>query len=186
MGANQPIFYIHDKRIVDETLKGTFTYKGSKSGLGGLIDNEADAGGFPNFANETRPTDWDTDHDGLPNWWEKAFGLNENSKAGDFSDANSDTDKDGFTQLDNYLDWLAQPHFFINSGEKLTLDAKEYFKGYEIKPIYTFSDVVNGKVATKGSTIEFTSAQKGLASFKITVTDKDGDTMSRIVNVFVK
>ncbi len=186
VGANQPFFDKQDNRIVEETLKGTFTYKGSKSGLGGLIDNEKDAGGFPNFASETRPADWDTDHDGLPNWWEKAFDLNENSKAGDFSDANSDTDKDGFTQLDNYLDWLAQPHFFINSGEKLTLDAKEYFKGYEKKPIYTFSDVVNGKVATKGSTIEFTSTQKGLASFKITVTDKDGDSMNRIINVFVK
>lgn len=186
VGANQPFFDKHDKRIVDETLKGTYTYKGSKSGLGGMIDNEADAGGFPNFANEKRPTDWDTDHDGLPNWWEKAFGLNENSKAGDFSDANSDADKDGFTQLDNYLDWLAQPHFFINSGEKLTLDAKDFFKGYEKKPVYTFSDVVNGKVTTKGSTIEFTSAQKGLASFKITVTDKDGDSMNRIINVFVK
>jgi hypothetical protein len=186
VGANQPFFDKHDVRIVDETLKGTFTYKGSKSGLGGLIDNESDAGGFPNFANETRPTDWDTDHDGLPNWWEKTFGLNENSKAGDFSDANLDKDKDGFTQLDDYLDWMAKPHFFINSGEKLTLDAKDYFKGYEKKPVYTFSDVVNGKVTAKGSTIEFSATQKGLASFKITVTDKDGDTMTRVVNVFVK
>ena len=186
VGANQPFFDKHDNRIVDETLKGTFTYKGSKSGLGGLIDNESDAGGFPNFANETRPTDWDTDHDGLPNWWEKANGLNENSKSGDFSDANSDKDKDGFTQLDEYLDWMAKPHFFINSGEKLTLDAKDYFKGYEKNPVYTFADVANGKVTTKGSAIEFTTVQKGLASFKITVTDKDGDTMTRSVNVFVK
>jgi hypothetical protein len=186
VGANQPFFDKHDNRIVDETLNGTFTFKGSKSGLGGLIDNEADAGGFPNFANEKRPTDWDTDHDGLPNWWEKAKGLNENSKAGDFSDANSDTDKDGFTQLDDYLDWMAKPHFFINSGEKLNLDAKDYFKGYEKKPVYTFSDVANGKVDAKGSAIEFTATKKGLASFKITVTDKDGDTMTRVINVFVK
>lgn len=118
VGANQPFFGKHDNRIIDETLKGTFTYKGSKSGLGGMIDNEQDAGGWPNFVSETRPADWDTDHDGLPNWWEKAFGLNENSPSGDFSDANSDTDKDGFTQLDNYLDWLAQPHFFINLKDK--------------------------------------------------------------------
>lgn len=186
VGANQPFFDKHDNRIVDETLKGTFTYKGSKSGLGGLIDNEADAGGFPNFANEKRPADWDTDHDGLPNWWEEAKGLNPNSAANDFSDANSDMDKDGFTQLDDYLDWMAKPHFFVNSGGKLSLDAKDYFKGYEKKPVYTFSEVANGKVTIKGSTIEFTDSKKGLASFKITVTDKDGDAMSRIVNVFVK
>lgn len=186
VGANQPFFDKHDNRIVDETLKGTFTYKGSKSGLGGMIDNEQDAGGWPNFVSETRPADWDTDHDGLPNWWEKAFGLNENSKAGDFSDANQDTDKDGFTQLDNYLDWLAQPHFFVNSGEKKTLTAADYFKGYENKPVYTFSDLKNGKVVLKGKEIQFTAVEKGFASFVLTVKDADGDSMSRTINFFVK
>jgi hypothetical protein len=186
VGANQPFFDKHDNRIVDETLKGTFTYKGSKSGLGGMIDNEQDAGGWPNFATETRPADFDTDHDGLPNWWEKAFGLNENSKAGDFSDANQDTDKDGFTQLDNYLDWLAQPHFFLNSGEKKTLNVADYFKGYEKKPVYTFSDLKNGKAVLKGKEIQFTTVEKGFASFILTVKDADGDSMNRTINFFVK
>lgn len=186
VGANQPFFDKHDNRIVDETLKGTFTYKGSKSGLGGMIDNEQDAGGWPNFASETRPADWDTDHDGLPNWWEKAFGLNENSASGDFSDANQDADKDGFTQLDNYLDWLAQPHFFVNSREKKTLMATDYFKGYENKPVYTFSDLKNGKVVLKGKEIQFTAVEKGFASFVLTVKDADGDSMRRTINFFVK
>ncbi len=186
VGANQPFFDKHDKRIVEETLKGTFTYKGSKSGLGGLIDNEADAGGFPNFAAETRPADWDTDHDGLPNWWEKAFGLNENSKAGDFSDANSDTDKDGFTQLDNYLDWLAQPHYFVKSAEKTSLTVADFFKGYEKKPVYTFSEVKNGKVVLKGKEVQFTPSGKGFGSFIISVKDSEGDSMSRTIHFFVK
>lgn len=186
VGATQPFFDKHDNRIIDETLKGTFTYKGSKSGLGGMIDNEADQGGWPNFASDTRPADWDTDHDGLPNWWEKAFGLNENSKAGDFSEANSDADKDGFTQLDNYLDWMAQPHFFVNLGEKTVLSASDYFKGYENKPVYTFSNLKNGKVDLKGKEIQFSTVEKGLASFVITVKDADGDSMSRTINFFVK
>ncbi|OMQ10378.1 polysaccharide lyase family 1 protein [[Flexibacter] sp. ATCC 35103] len=186
VGANQPFFDKHDNRIVDETLKGTYTYKGSKSGLGGMIDNEQDAGGWPNFVSETRPADWDTDHDGLPNWWEKALGLNENSKIGDFSDANSDMDKDGFTQLDNYLDWMLTPHYFVNSGEKKVLSAEDYFKGYENKPVYTFSDLKNGKVILKGKDIEFTSIEPGFASFILTVKDADGDSMSRTINFFVK
>ncbi|MEP6804978.1 MAG: T9SS C-terminal target domain-containing protein [Flavobacterium sp.] len=186
VGANQPFFDKHDNRIVDETLKGTFTYKGSKSGLGGMIDNEQDAGGWPNFATETRPADFDTDHDGLPNWWEKAFGLNENSKAGDFSDASLDADKDGFTQLDEYLDWMAQPHFFINSGEKAALSAADYFKGYENKPVYSFSDLKNGQVVLKGKEIQFTAIEPGFASFILTVKDADGDSMSRTINFFVK
>lgn len=186
VGANQPFFDKHDNRIIDETLKGSFTYKGSKSGLGGMIDNEADQGGWPNFASETRSADWDTDHDGLPNWWEKAFGLNENSKAGDFSDANSDPERDGFTELDNYLDWLAQPHYFVNSGEKVVLYATDYFKGYEKSPVYTFSELKNGKVVLKGKEIQFTTVEKGFASFVITVKDADGDSMSRKINFFVK
>ena len=186
VGANQPFFDKHDNRIINETLKGTFTYKGSKSGLGGMIDNEQDAGGWPNFASETRPADWDTDHDGLPNWWEKAFGLNENSASGDFSDPNSDTDKDGFTQLDNYLDWLAQPHYFINLKDKKVLNAADYFKGFENKPVYTFSDVKNGKANLKGKEIQFTASDKGFASFIVTVKDADGDSMSRTINFFVK
>jgi hypothetical protein len=186
VGANQPFFDKHDVRIVDETLKGTYSFKGSKSGLAGMIDSEKDLGSLPVYPSEKRSSDWDTDHDGLPNWWEEAKGLNPNSAANDFSDTNLDKDKDGFTQLDDYLDWMAKPHFFINSGGKLTLDAKDYFKGYEKKPVYSFSDVTNGKVAEKGSKIEFTPKQKGLTSFKITVKDKDGDTMSRMINVFVK
>ncbi|SEO66577.1 hypothetical protein SAMN05444671_4108 [Flavobacterium sp. CF108] len=186
VGANQPFFDKHDNRVIDETLKGTFTFKGSKSGLGGMIDNEQDAGGWPNFASETRPADWDTDHDGLPNWWEKTFGLNENSKAGDFSDANQDVDKDGFTQLDNYLEWLAQPHYFVNSGEKKVLNAVDYFKGYENKAVYTFTDLKNGKFVLKGKEIEFTAVEKGFASFVLTVKDADGDSMSRTINFFVK
>ncbi len=187
VGANQPFFDKHDIRIINETQKGNYTFKGSKSGLGGLIDNEADQGGWPNFATENRASDWDTDHDGLPNWWEKAKGLNENSKAGDFSDANADKDKDGFTQLDDYLNWMAQPHFFIKSGEKLALDAKEYFKGYENKPTFVISEISNGKGEMKGSTVEFVAPKDSVfGTFTITVTDKDGDSMSRIFNVFVK
>jgi hypothetical protein len=186
VGANQPFFDQHDNRIVDETLKGTSTYKGSKSGLAGMIDNEEDVGGWPNFASENRPADWDTDHDGLPNWWEKAFSLNENSKAGDFSDANQDTDKDGFTQLDTYLDWMAQPHYFVNSGDKKVLNTTDFFKGYENKPVYTFSDLKNGKVVLQGKEIQFTAIEKGLASFILTVKDADGDSMNRTINFFVK
>ncbi|GGF06711.1 pectate lyase family protein [Flavobacterium limi] len=186
VGANQPFFDKHDNRIIDETLKGTFTYKGSKSGLGGMIDNESDAGGWPEFASETRPADWDTDHDGLPDWWEKAFSLNENSKAGDFSDANSDLEEDGFTQLDNYLDWMAQPHFFVKSGEQTVLNAADYFKGYEASPVFTFSDLTNGRVVLKGKEVQFRPIEPGLASFVLTVKDADGDTMSRTINFLVK
>jgi len=186
VGASEPFFDKHDNRIIQETLKGTFTYKGSKSGLGGMIDSEKDLGNLGEYASEKRPENWDTDHDGLPNWWETARGLNENSKAGDFADTNLDADKNGFTQLDEYLDWMAQPHFFINAGEKKELSAVDYFKGYEKKPVYSFSDVKNGSASVKGNTIQFSTKEKGFASVVITVKDSDGDSMSRTINFFVK
>ncbi|MBF4517807.1 T9SS C-terminal target domain-containing protein [Flavobacterium sp. ANB] len=186
VGASEPFFDKHDNRIIGETLKGTFTFKGSKSGLGGMIDSDKDLGDSSEYASEKRSSDWDTDHDGLPNWWEVAHNLNENSKAGDFSDTNSDIDKDGYTQLDEYLDWMSKPHYFINAGEKKELSAIDYFKGYENKPVYSFSEVKNGKVTVKGNTIEFNTTGKGLASFVITVKDADGDSMSRKINFFVK
>ena len=45
----------------------------------------------------------DTDHDGMPDDWERMHGLNPN----DPSDANRDCNGDGYTNLEKYLDWLA-------------------------------------------------------------------------------
>jgi hypothetical protein len=186
VGANQPLFDQHDNRIIQETLAGSYHFKGSKSGLPGMIDNEQDAGGWPQYPKEERAADWDTDQDGLPNWWEEVEGLNTASAKDDFSDTNSDTDKDGFTQLDAYLDWMAKPHYFIAAGAQKELSADTFFKGYTDKPVYTVSDIKNGKVAVKGNTIQFKAAEKGLASFKITVKDAAGDTLSRLINLAVK
>lgn len=186
VGANQPTIDKHDARIINETLKGTYTFKGSKSGLPGMIDTEEDAGGFPKYANETRSKDWDTDHDGLPNWWEEAHGLNVQSASDDFSDANSDQDKNGYTQLEEYLHWMGQPHYFVTLEEPLEFSIVNYFKGYEKSPVYGFSEVKNGEVSMKDGIIRFKATQKGLASFNITVKDAEGDTMTRTINVYIK
>lgn len=186
VGATQPSQDNHDKRIINETLKGTYTYKGSKSGLPGMIDTELDTGGFPNYASEMRPDTWDTDHDGLPNWWEMLHGLNPNSSTGDFSDSNNDHDKDGFTQLEDYLNWMAQPHYFMASEDKIELNIEDYFKGYENNPQYNFSEIVNGEVELKGGNLKFSPLKKGLASFNISVKDTDGDSMVRTINVLVR
>jgi hypothetical protein len=81
---------------------------------------------------------------------------------------------------------MAQPHFFINSGENKEFSAADYFKGYEKKPVYTFSDLKNGKIILKGKDIQFTAIESGFASVVITVKDEDGDSMSRAINFFVK
>lgn len=186
VGANQPNQDAHDQRIINETLKGSYTFKGLKSGLPGMIDTEHDAGGFPKYASDERQEDWDTDHDGLPNWWEEVFGLNPNSNENDFSDANSDDNKDGFTQLEDYLNWMSQPHYFVTLGDSLIINIADYFKGYEKKAVYNLSKITNAKVSLKNNKIKFRALKKGMASFEVSVKDAEGDTMTRHINIYVK
>lgn len=185
VGANQPVFDTHDQRIINETLKGTYTYKGSKSGLGGMIDHQDDAGGWENYPNESRDANWDTDQDGLPNWWEESKGLNVNSIKGDFADANEGTGK-GFTQLEDYLNWMAQPHYFVNATESLKIDVESLFKGFTDKPKYTIVKEENSSASISKKEVVFKATKKGFASLEVRVEDADGDSMNRIINVFVK
>lgn len=186
IGANQPVFDDHDIRIVNETLQGTYTYKGSKSGLPGIPDTHTDVGGWEEYPELKREANWDTDKDGLPDWWEKIYKLNPDSKKDDFSDANADPDKDGFTHLDNYLSWMANPHHFIKKGEVIKFDLKRLFRGFTESPVYTVKNTENGKVALIGNVAQFTSNNAGLASAEFTVTDKNGNSMVRKVGVYIE
>jgi hypothetical protein len=67
---------------------------------GRLIDSQDEVGGWPALE---RGTPWqDGDGDGLPDAWESAHGLD----PGNAADGARDTDGDGYTQLENWLDDL--------------------------------------------------------------------------------
>jgi len=185
VGCTQPVFDDHDIRVVKETLNGTTTFRGSVSGVAGLPDNEADVGGFESYPTTSRAANWDSDGDGLPDWWETAYGLNLHSAAGDYSDANADTDRDGFTQLDNYLQWMAKPHFFTTMGASVAVDLAQAFVGYTSSPSYSSANAVNGTVTIAGTTATFRPTRCGLASFTLTVRDSAGSSMSKPMVAFV-
>ena len=103
VGCNVPMLDDHDKRVIEETRTGTTTYKGSKSGLPGLPDSQDDVGGWEDYPVIHRPDNWDTDGDGMPNKWEETVGLNPD----DSNDGTLDSDGDGYTNLEDYLSWLA-------------------------------------------------------------------------------
>ncbi|MBP8303253.1 MAG: T9SS C-terminal target domain-containing protein, partial [Phycisphaerae bacterium] len=103
VGCTVPALDDHDKRVIEETRKGTAAYKGSKTGLPGLPDTQADVGGWEDYPEVRRPADWDTDGDGMPNAWEKKKGLNPD----DPSDGAADANQDGYTNLEEYLNGLA-------------------------------------------------------------------------------
>ncbi len=70
---------------------------GVRDGTGRLIDSQSEVGGFPELSSLPAPVD--TDRDGMPDDWEKANKLNPK----DPEDRNADKDKDGYTNLEEYL-----------------------------------------------------------------------------------
>ena len=84
-----------DKRIINEVLSGTFTY-----GNGGIIDSQDDVGGLPEL--KSLPAPQDSDQDGMPDYWEKEYGLNPDNP----EDRNHDKDQDGYTNLEEYLNGI--------------------------------------------------------------------------------
>ena len=102
-----------DTRYTEEARTGTVTVAGSVTGTKGQIDLVKD---IPEYANgyvlpdgngNTRPANFDTDSDGIPDEWETANGLNPNDK----SDGNLytlDSEKKWYTNLEVYLNSLVE------------------------------------------------------------------------------
>lgn len=90
-----------DARIAADVLAGTGTITGSVSKRPGIIDTQADAGGWPELAKGEAPVD--TDLDGIPDEWEKAHGLNPADK----NDA-SCIAPSGYTWVEEYINSLVK------------------------------------------------------------------------------
>ena len=102
VGCNFPVQDELDRRILEEVRTGTARFRGSRTGLPGLPDSQADVGGWEEYPEVHRPPGWDTDDDGMPDGWERRAGLN----PADPADAHQDRDGDGYTNLEEYLGWL--------------------------------------------------------------------------------
>lgn len=108
-GCTLPKRDVIDNRIVDEVRNGYATYEGTfykklkkvkdASKKTGIIDSQEDVGGWPLLKSAPAPAD--SDHDGMPDEWEKKNGLNPNDPA----DGNT-VNEDGYTNLEKYLNSL--------------------------------------------------------------------------------
>ena len=123
VGANFPKSDVIDLHIIKDARDGTAEYTGTKGptygdrpspNFAGIIDEPTDdksALGSPNFPwpdYQTYNVPVDSDHDGIPDEWEKAHGLNPNDPA----DANGDVNGDGYTNLEKYLNSLVGEYSF--------------------------------------------------------------------------
>jgi len=83
---------------VDERIIGNI-----RAGRGHIIDSQWEVGGWPEYRCADVPVD--SDRDGMPDTWEETAGLDPMDPA----DANGDADGDGYTNIEEYINSLAQP-----------------------------------------------------------------------------
>lgn len=105
-GATLPKRDPVDIRIIKEVKGGYATYEGDtykknkrvtdKSKNTGIIDTQANVGGWPEL--KSAPAPIDSDHDGMPDKWETRNGLNPKN-----ADDRNKVGANGYTMLEKYL-----------------------------------------------------------------------------------
>jgi hypothetical protein len=124
----------------------------------------------------------------LPDWWELLKGLNPNSAPGDYSDANMDLVGDGYTELERYLNWLAQPHYDCPAGTSVNVELTQYTRGFtNNSPGYTVFGATTGTVVLNSRTAQFTPtvSTNALGSFMFKVADASGFAYTNTVGVHI-
>lgn len=111
----------------------------------------------------------DTDNDGMPDFWEDALGLAANNAA----DRNL-TNALGYTRLEDYLNWLADPHAVCDRNGFVDFDLRTA-NGGTTNLVFAVATGTNGAVAllADGYTARFvaTNNYSGIANFTYTATD---------------
>lgn len=155
-----------DKRIVSEVINGT-----ASKGENGMVDKVEDSD-YDTYEMVTRGADFDANQNGIADWYEKATGKTE---------ANADPDGDGYTNLEDYLNYMATPNTAVDAGQTASFDLTQYFAGLSGA---TFS--VAGKGAIDGSTLKVTpaSTDTGILQSKVTATKGDV-SVTREFNVYI-
>ena len=110
VGCSKPVRDSLDTTIIHDVATGTATY-----GDNGILTRPTDAGGWPTLKSTHAPKD--SDGDGMPDEWEIQYGLNPH----DASDGFLDKDKDGYTNVEEYLNSTDPTEFvdYIKPGNNV-------------------------------------------------------------------
>jgi hypothetical protein len=146
-----------DKRVVNDVRNQT----------NGIIDSQSAVGGWP-VLNSLAPLP-DTDRDGMPDYWEATLGLSPLTPGN-----NNDRDTNGYTDLEEYMNWLAVPHALTLKDTPVDVDLRVIVGG---TGFFAFG-VTNGSngtvvLLTNGYTARFTPTNdySGYASFSFNATN---------------
>ena len=115
VGANIPKRDIVDQHIIEQVRTGKVFYKEGLDTVNfyqfkhrrlpkdsykqGIITDVRQVGGYPEYKGKPYI---DTDKDGMPDAWEKKYGLNPN----DPTDAVKDCNGDGYTNIEKYINGI--------------------------------------------------------------------------------
>jgi autotransporter-associated beta strand protein len=127
----------------------------------------------------------DTDNDGMPDFWENGTGSNPSvANNNDPSPSGS-----GYTRLEDYLNWLAEPHGIALTNTNVVVDLRQFTRGWVVvnhNPVWSVSSPTNGTVSLINNYFaQFVpNALNGPAAFQFTVNDDDGSPVTRTMNLF--
>jgi autotransporter-associated beta strand protein len=126
----------------------------------------------------------DTDQDGMPDFWELGTGSDPTvANNNDPSPGGS-----GYTRLEDYLNWLADPHGIALTNTTVDVDLHQFTAGFlNSSPVCSVTTASNGTVTLlDGHVAQFvpTANYIGPAGFQFTVVDADGSTLTRPMNLF--
>lgn len=144
-----------------------------------IIARESDLGlsnsGFGTLGGESTPAD--SDGDGMPDYFEQALGISPSAASN-----NGDHDADGYTNLEEYLNWLGAPHASTTVNTAVDVDLQVFTAGFAGTATYSVSNAENGAVTllADGHTARFTPATdfSGFGGFDFTVNDGSEATLS--------
>lgn len=186
-GAVYPKRDAVDARLINEV----------KNGFGRFINTESEVGGYPEFNTTQAPQD--TDHDGMPDNWEIANGLNPN----DPNDRNGYKFNNGYTNLENYLNSLVDINYapqnpevqIVNPKYNALVDAKSALKiearakafgGSKIAKVVFYDNGIKiGEDTTEPYSYTIGSIEEGTHYLVAVAYDTNGlSTQSTAVRVF--
>lgn len=141
---------------------------------------------------ESAPAPSDTDADGLPDLWELATDSDpQHANHNDPVSADSFIGP-GYTQLEEYLHFLATPHGWLtNSGSaRLEVNLRRYVRGFTLKPPvnFTLGRSINGNatLTTDGIAVFVPKpGYSGRAQFDFSVTDGEGSHWTQTFHALI-
>lgn len=183
-GATLPKRDALDQRYVNDVINGT----------GRMINSQEEAGGWPELTQAEPPAD--SDHDGMPDEWEKENGLNPQNP----EDRNYDNDNDGYTNLEEYLNSITtngsknpsakisnisdNAIFEANSSVTITADASDSDGEIEKVVFYDGSEKI-GEAQQKPYSIKIDGIEEGEHYLSAVAVDNTGTkTQSAVLRVY--